>query len=250
MTASRVSLAGILSRLIHTARVLPDQADVSDEEVEAWVDAAALEYFSEQDQEFVERALALGIDSGMVLDVGSQLGLIPLKILWQKDDLFGIGLQRLGKIAERARETADAWELGERMFFQVGDPHQMKFKSDYFDLMVSDAALHRFVNPLEVLVEINRVTKPSGAILIRDLLRPSSLRLSRHLADHGRHYTGRLRSAFEASVRAGFTRRELNDLVGAARLRARVSSDRTHVFIERRGSNDPSSWIAEREKYF
>ena len=250
MTASRVSLAGILSRLAHPARVLQDQADISDEEVEAWVDAAALEYFSEQDQKFVERALALGIDSGMVLDVGSQLGLIPLKILWHKDDLFGIGVQRLGKIAERARETADAWELGERMFFQVGDPHQMKFKSDYFDLIVSDAALHRFVNPLEVLVEINRVTKASGAILIRDLLRPSRLRLSRHLTDHGRHYTGRLRSAFEASVRAGFTRRELDDLVGAARLRARVSSDRTHVFIERRGSNDPSSWIAEREKYF
>ena len=54
----------------------------------------------------------------------------------------------------------------------------------------------------------------------------------------------------KASVRAGFTRREIDDLVGAAELRARVSSDRTHVFIERRGSNDPSSWIAEREKYF
>ena len=147
MTPSRVSLAGVLSRLIHPARVLPGQADIGDEEVEAWVDAAALEYFSEQDQEFVGRALGLGVDSGMVLDVGSPLGLIPLKILWQKDDLFGIGLQRLGKIAERARETADAWELGERMFFQVGDPHQMKFKSDYFDLMVSDAALHRFENP-------------------------------------------------------------------------------------------------------
>jgi len=250
MTVSRMPLAGFISRLIHPTRMLPNQADISDEEIEAWVDAAALEYFSELDQEFIERVLALGVDTGMLLDVGSQLGLIPLKILWQKDELFGIGLHRLGKITERARETAGAWDLSERMFFQVGDPHQMKFKSGYFDLAVSDAALHCFENPLEVLVEINRVVKPSGAILIRDLLRPSSLRLSRHLATYSRHYTKRLQSVFEASLRAGFTHREVADLVATARLRARVTSDRTHVFIERRGLNDPSSWIAEREKYF
>ena len=48
------------------------------------------------------------------------------------------------------------------MFFQVDDLHQIKFKEHYFDLVVSDSALHRFENPSDVLNEINRVTKPTA----------------------------------------------------------------------------------------
>ena len=62
------------------------------------------------------------------------------------------------------------------MFFQVDDLHQIKFKEHYFDLVVSDSALHRFENPSDVLTEINRVTKPTAGILIRDLLRPNRAR--------------------------------------------------------------------------
>ena len=106
----------------------------------------------------MQRALGLGVDSGVVFDLGSQLGLVPLKILWHNEGLFGISLHTSGKPAERARETADAWELGERMFFQIGKPQQMKFKSNYFhycaplggsiefsDKFVTPFNKHRFV---------------------------------------------------------------------------------------------------------
>ena len=249
MTVSRSVLSRIISRFIYPDRLSFPQADDTEEEMEAWVNATDIEHFSRQNEAFVQRALGLGIDSGVVFDLGSQLGLAPLKILWHNEDLFGISLHTSGKLAERARETADAWALGERMFFQVGKPHQMKFKSHYFDLTVSDMALHKFKQPLEVLIEINRITKPSGAILIRDMVRPSRFWLSRRIAQQVQHYPSALRSPYESSIRAGFVKRELVELVKAAQLRARVSSDHTHVFIERRGTNDPSSWVVEREKY-
>jgi hypothetical protein len=101
-----------------------------------------------------------------------------------------------------------------------------------------------------MLREIGRVAKPSGAILLRDLQRPSRLRMSRHLAAHRAHYPERLHGRFEAAVRAGFTPGEMVALLEASGIeRARVLADETHVVIERRGADDPGSWVTERERY-
>ena len=243
-------LRNLVSRLVYPPRIRTE-AEPTDEEIEAWVAVTELEYFLNLDKAFVERSLGLGVESGMVLDLGSRLGLIPLRILWDNENFFGIGLQRWGSVADRARATAEAWDLNERMFFQVDDLHQIKFKEHYFDLVVSDSALHRFENPSDVLTEINRVTKPTAGILIRDLLRPNRLALTRHLAAYGTHYPDQLRTSFDASVRAGFTERELAELVEGAGIRgARMWSDDFHVTIERTGTSDPGSWVTEREKYF
>src|SRR5438067_4687683 len=72
----------MLSRLIHGKRV-HTTAGFSDEDLDAFIDSRALEYATKLEDAFVERALKLGVESGMVLDVGTRVGLIPLKILWQ-----------------------------------------------------------------------------------------------------------------------------------------------------------------------
>ncbi len=239
-----------MSRLAYPSRVATE-AEPTDEEMEAWVSVTELEHFVDLDKAFLDRCLGLGVESGMVLDLGSRLGLIPLRILWENENFFGIGLQRWGSVADRARATAKAWDLDGRMFFQVDELGQVKFKEDYFDLVVSDSALHQFDNPLDILTEINRVTKPTAGILIRDLLRPNRLALPRQLAAYGMHYPDQLRASFEASLRAGYTEIELAKLVEGAGIRdARVWSDDTYVTIERAGASDPGSWVTEREKYF
>src|SRR5439155_20757156 len=101
-----------------------------------------------------QRALGLGVESGMILDVGTRVGLVVLKMLWQNENFFAIGMDMSGLLIERARETAQAWELGERAFFQVGDARKMRLKTGYFDLVISDSTLHVFDDPLSVLREI------------------------------------------------------------------------------------------------
>ena len=241
---------GLLSRLLYPARVPDPEDELDAEELELWVEAADRDYFAGLDSEFVERARGLGVSGGMILDLGSRLGLAPMKILWEEENFLAIGVYRTLEMAESARQTAEAWNLGERMFFQVGEPGQMRFKTAYFDLVVSDGALHRFEDPPAVLDEIGRVAKPSGAILVRDLRRPGRLRMSRHMAAHRARYPEGLRDRFEAGVRAGFTPDEMVALVEASGLeRARVLADETHVLVERRGADDPGSWVAERERY-
>src|SRR5262245_13072467 len=122
--------------LIYPSR-LPHPPEVSPDDVRAFIESRAREYAGNLEDEFATRALSLGIESGIVLDAGTRAGLIALKIIWRNENLVAMGLDTSGAFVERARETAAAWELNDRAVFQVGDPRHMRFKSGYFDLVVS-----------------------------------------------------------------------------------------------------------------
>jgi ubiquinone/menaquinone biosynthesis C-methylase UbiE len=239
----------LFSRLTHSARIESSELD-TEEQIDAFIDSRALEYPTKIEDEFVQRALNIGVDGGMILDVGTRVGLIPLKMLWQNENFYAIGMDRSSLMIDRARETATAWELAERAFFQVGDARKMRLKTGYFDLVISDSTLHVFDKPLSVLQEINRVLKPRGGLLIRDLRRPSRMRMQRAIEAHSARYGSRMRPHIETSLRAGFTRNEIDRLLGNSGLeRIRVTEDESHLIIERTGESDPNSWIKAREQY-
>src|SRR5438876_4843185 len=105
------------SRLTHSVRVESPELETP-EQIDAFIDSRALEYPTKLEDDFVQRALGLGVDGGMILDVGTRVGLIPLKMLWQNEDFFAIGMDKSSAMIDRARATAAAWELDERAFFQ------------------------------------------------------------------------------------------------------------------------------------
>ncbi len=241
---------GLLTRLTHPRRMESREFETP-EQIDAFIDSRALEYPSRLEDEFVQRALGLGVDAGMILDVGTRVGLIPLKILWQNENFYAIGMDRSGPMIERARETASAWDLGERAFFQVGDARRMRLKTAYFDLVISDSTLHCFDDPLSVLTEINRVLKPKGALLIRELLRPGRLSMAKTIGEQTARYGSRMRDHVERALLAAFTKEELKNLVKSSGLeRTRFEQvDERHAFVERTGESDPNSWITAREQY-
>src|SRR4026209_2191705 len=123
-----------LSRLTHATRKESPELETA-EQIDAYIDSRALEYPTKIEEDFVQRALALGVDGGMILDVGTRVGLIALKMLWQNENFYAIGMDKSSTLIDRARETATAWGLGERAFFQVGDARKMRLKTGYFDLV-------------------------------------------------------------------------------------------------------------------
>jgi ubiquinone/menaquinone biosynthesis C-methylase UbiE len=152
---------------------------------------------------------------------------------------------------ERARETAAAWGLGERAFFQVGDARRMRFKTAYFDIVISDSTFHCFDDPRSVLAEVGRVLKPSGALLIRDLQRPSRFAMARHIEQHGAPYDKQMKRHVESALRGAYTRSEIQQLVrlsGIERVQV-LQIDEHHIAVERTGESDPNSWIRAREQY-
>jgi ubiquinone/menaquinone biosynthesis C-methylase UbiE len=243
-------ISDFFARLTHPARQLPTRPDTA-EDLAAFIDSRALEYATKLEDDFAERVRRLGVESGMVLDVGTRVGLIALKVLWQNENFFSIGVDSSSAMIDRARETATAWGLSERAFFQVGDARHMRLKSNYFDIVVSDDALHRFDDPVSVLSEIGRMLKPNGALLIRDIRRPNRFRMSKLLDEQTRHYGNRMRPQIEAAMHAAYTMKEMQQILRASSLTGArlVEMDEYHLGLEREGTTDPNSWISAREQY-
>jgi ubiquinone/menaquinone biosynthesis C-methylase UbiE len=241
---------GLWHPIVYPSR-LPFPPEISSEDIQAFIESRNREHPGKMEDEFAARALTLGIESGIVLDVGTRAGLIALKIIWQNENLVAMGLDTAGPLVERARATATAWDLNERAVFQVGDPRRMRFKSGYFDLVVSDCSLHRFDNAVEVLREIGRVLKPKGAILIRDYSRPNRLKMIGKIQQHTERLGDAMRSQVEQAIQSAYTPDEIRQAVKEAGLTdvRVVDSDPDYVIIERRGETDPRNWVTAREQY-
>jgi len=233
----------------------PSRADSpyqdSSEDITAFIESRTLPYPSQLEDDFASHALKLGVESGMVLDVGTRVGLAALKLLWQNENFYSIGIDSSGPMIEQARATAQAWELGERAVFQVGDARKMRFKTAYFDLVISDSTMHRFDDAGAVFREIQRVLKPKGALLIRDFRRPNRFRMAKHIREHSARFGNAMHRQIETAIRAAYTEAELMRIVHDAQLQGihMVETDPNYITIERRGETDPGSWIIAREQY-
>jgi ubiquinone/menaquinone biosynthesis C-methylase UbiE len=238
-----------LSRLWQPARVVSADADTP-ADVLAFIESRTLAHVSQQEDDFVKQALALGVESGMVLDVGTRVGLVLLKLLWQNENFVGIGIDSSSLMIDRARETAAAWELKERAVFQVGDAREIRFKENYFDLVISDLSLHRFDDLSSVLQQVHKVLKPKGALLIRDLSRPNRLRMANRIASYRSQYDGAMEPQLITSIRAAYTKSELEQAIRQSGLSGtRLIEANDQLMIERHGETDPGSWVTAREQY-
>lgn len=243
-------ISGAIASLCYPSRAASPSTD-SPEDIATYIESRTLPYPSQLEDDFASRALKLGVESGMVLDVGTRVGIVALKLLWQNENFYSIGLDRSGTMIEQARATAQAWDLDERATFQVGDPRQMRFKTGYFDLVISDSSMHRYDDAPAVFREIRRVLKPKGALLLRDFRRPNRLRMAKHIQEHAERFGPAMRQQIETSVRAAYTEAEWMRMVRDAELTGTQMSetDPNYITIERRGETDPNSWIIAREQY-
>jgi 2-polyprenyl-3-methyl-5-hydroxy-6-metoxy-1,4-benzoquinol methylase len=227
------------------------EPEVMDEssEVEAYASAAAQTYLEKIDRTFVTHVARLfpagdpRLVRGLALDVGCGPGQIPIMMAARWPGLRITGLDAAPAMIEQARK--DAARAGVAISFQVLrlGPHgeaRLPFDNASFDLVTSNSVLHHVADPVAFFDEIARVAKPDGAVLVRDLRRPSAPTYRLHVRWFGRKYSGEMRRLYEASVHAAYTARELRDLLTESRLndgRSRVFRFRlTHLGIERKAA--------------
>ena len=213
------------------------------EGVEAYTNSAAQAYLERIDRTFVDHALSLGVTHGHALDIGTGPGLIPIMLAARVPGLRLTGVDLSEPMLQKARNAAKESGLADRLDFRLGDAKSLPFSEQSFDLVLCNSLLHHLPDPLALLNEISRVTKPGGAILLRDLRRPSRLEFPIHAGWFGRHYSGVMSRLYRASLRAAYTRAELETLLQQSKLAgARVfRNGRTHIGIQRaaRGAAGP-----------
>ncbi len=242
-------------------------------EVEAYASAAAQAYLDRIDDTFVEHALRFvrGRTTGLALDIGTGPGQIVLKLTRRLPTWHFIGVDRSANMIKQARSSASAGgssghgfgraepcgpgqkapglprslrpdvlcretpeALTSRIQFFLADANRLPLPDASFDLVMSNSVLHHLAEPQRMLAEIARLVKPGGAILVRDLRRPSRLAYPLHVRWYGRHYSGLMYELYCASVRSSYTMRELEELLCRCSLqRARsFTYQRTHLGIE------------------
>jgi len=245
----------------------PEVMDNS-EEVEAYASAAAQAYLDKIDDTFVEHAVRLvaSRSSGRALDIGTGPGQIVLKLARRLPRWQFVGVDRSPTMIRQARTGLLSREAGRspeealpgnfgaapaeaRVQFFVADGNRLPFPAGHFGLVMCNSVLHHLARPQHLLAEVARLVKPDGAILIRDLRRPSRVAYPLHVRWYGRHYSGLMYKLYCASVRSAYTVAELEELLrqsplNAACLRATAGAsplsgvrlfqhNRTHVGLER-----------------
>ena len=224
-----------LQSWFHLERI-PEPEVMDDRDgVEAYSASASQAYLERIDRTFVEQTLGLGVTEGHALDIGTGPGLIPIKLASRIPRLRLTGVDLSAAMLQKARRAAEEAGVSDRLYFRLGDAKSLPFSERSFDLVLCNSLLHHCPDPLVLLNEISRVSKPGGALLLRDLRRPSRLEFPFHALWYGRHYFGLMRQLYRASLRASYTAGELENLLRRSKLAgARVfRTGRTHIGIVR-----------------
>lgn len=185
-------------------------------------------------QGFAESALRMGVVEGKVLDVGCGPGRISVRLAKLNPHFFIEGIDLSQNMLDLAAQTATRAGVSRTTRFSPGDAKQIPFPDQTFDMVICHNFLHQLPDPLMALKEINRVAKPTGALLIRDVRRLSEPWMNLMLPLFCLGQGSVLRRLTRDSYRAGLTRRELADLAKQAGIDGRATSCfLTHIGIER-----------------
>ncbi len=224
-----------LQSWFHLERIPEPEVMDDPDGVEAYSAAASQAYLERIDRTFVEHALSLGVAEGHALDIGTGPGVIPIMLAAGVPGLRLTGVDLSEPMLQKAREAAEEAGVADRLDFRVGDAKSLPFSEQSFDLVLCNSLLHHLPDALALLNEISRLVRPGGAILLRDLRRPSRLEFPLHALWFGRHYSGVMSQLYRDSLQAAYTRAELECLLHRSQLTgARVfRTGRTHIGIQR-----------------
>lgn len=192
--------------------------------------------FTIVNRDFAKRAIELGPTSGLILDAGTGTARIPILICQQCLQWRIVATDLSGNMLRLAARNIEYAGLQTQITLESVDAKQLQFPPRQFDLVLSNSLVHHLPDPLSFLQGVDRILKPNGALLLRDLIRPPDLATVESLVDAiGPEYDTRQRQLFQDSLKAAFTLEEVRDLVAQAGLRGvtvEQSSDR-HWTAER-----------------
>jgi len=98
-----------------------------------------------------------------ILDVGCGTGILLAELLSQVHSVKVFGIDPCGEMLEIARQRLPCEAV-----MKQGSVDQLPFADHSFDAVVSSSAFHYFREPGRALVEMRRVLKPSGRLIITD----------------------------------------------------------------------------------
>lgn len=119
-------------------------------------------------QMLIEMSKVAGDD--IVLDVACGPGLVTCEFAKVAQHVTGIDLTE--KMIEQAKKRQKELSLA-NLSWDIGTASSLPYASDIFSLVITRYSFHHFLNPKAVLMEMIRVCKPKGVVLIADAALPA-----------------------------------------------------------------------------
>lgn len=194
--------------------------------------------FAASDTQFAEAAAGLlgEAPGGRALDIGTGTAKIPVLLLARRPDLQVLAVDMADEMLRVAARNLAAAGIEKACSLARMDAKALDVPPASFDLVMSNSLAHHVPEPLGFFREIARVTRPEGAILVRDLIRPESEEEAWAIVNRvAPNDSKRQKQLFFDSLCAALTLDEVSAMVAEAGIEgARVtqSSDR-HWSVDR-----------------
>jgi SAM-dependent methyltransferase len=173
-----------------------------------------------------------------VLDLGTGTAQIPILLCQRWEPCRVLAVDAAVSMLDLARYNVEIANLTHRVQLAHADAKQLPFREGMFDVVMSNSILHHIPQPLEVLREAIRVTRPGGWLFFRDLLRPPNPEaLQQLVATYAAQANPHQRQMFANSLHAALTLDEIRTLVqqlGYEPQAVRQTSDRHWTWAARR----------------
>lgn len=188
------------------------EPEIMDDEIEAY------EYdsmdFTEVNRDFATLASTLGSKTAKVLDIGTGTARIPIILADLRPQWQIIAIDFARSMLQLGQQNIDKADKSSHISLAFVDAKKMPYDNDTFDVVMSNSLVHHIPNPLELFREIDRVVKPQGAIILRDLLRPASEKAIEDIVNEANlDYNPRQKKLFKDSLHASLTLEEVREIV-------------------------------------
>jgi len=163
---------------------------------------------------FVADFLAFWRGDGPILDVGTGTAQIPIELCRQAPTVHVTGIDLAEHMLRVGKDNVSRAGRGACIRLERVDAKKMPYQAGQFAAVISNSIVHHIPEPAGVLAEMVRVTRPGGALFVRDLLRPTDDAAVSRLADlYAGGANAHQRKMFDDSLRAALTLDEIRAMI-------------------------------------
>ncbi len=112
-----------------------------------------------------------GFEKGNILDAGCGFASVSVEIAKEFPEAKITGIDLGEPLLDIGQSIIKDQGLENQITLQKGDALNLQFKDNSFDVVINTFLVHIVENPVQMLNEIERVTKSDGKIIITDLRR-------------------------------------------------------------------------------
>lgn len=172
------------------------------------------------------------------LDLGTGTARIPVMLLAKFPQWQITGIDLAQSMLTIGQDHVAIAGLQDQISLELADAKTLPYSDCQFDLIFSNSLIHHLPDPLPCFQEMRRLLKPTGVIVVRDLLRPHSPQAIDTMVDQvsGTDYDAHQKKLFRDSLYAALTLEEVQQVASSAELETAEiyqSSDRHWTMVYR-----------------